>query len=1226
MMQIGKRQQAAAPAPVAKSTGWKKADWNQDRKPNRVDMTLLSKISEQTINENLEKRFHAGEIYTYIGHVLISVNPFKDLGIYTDDILRSYIGKNLIEMPPHVFAIAESAYYRMKGYKENQCVIISGESGAGKTEAAKKIMQYIANVSTDGGRGDSAIQQVKDMVLATNPLLESFGNAKTLRNNNSSRFGKYLEIQFNDHGLPVGANIINYLLEKGRVVSQIQNERNFHIFYQFCQGASEEYRNAYGIGTPDNYVLTCQSGCMTVDGIDDLSEYKDVLHAMNVIGITAQEQSDIHRLLAAILWAGNITFTASQENSEDAVIQERDALDTVAYLLGVPAEALEKSIISKVVETYRGGRRSTRYEVPLNVVQAHAVRDALAKVLYERMFDWIVQRVNAAMRSRQPPALTIGVLDIYGFEIFDHNSFEQLCINYVNEKLQQIFIELTLKTEQEEYVSEGIQWTPIEYFNNKIVCDLIEERRPPGVLSIMNDACATAHADTEAADRSLGQRLSSIASHPHFHNRGTAFTICHYAGDVSYEINGMTEKNKDAMNKDLLELIKLSENGYLQSLFPEDVDRENKKRPPTAGDKIKNSAGDLVSTLMGCQPSYIRCIKPNANKSPKEYDEKMSLHQVKYLGLLENVRVRRAGFASRQSYERFLGRFYMLSSKTCYAGECTWTGDPKKGAQTILQDTGIGKEEWQLGKTKAFIKRPETLFELEAMRDQYWHRMATRIQRAWRRHLIYRNKCATAIQTAWRNYKGLNVYVQMRDYGHQVLAGRKERRRFSLISMRRFMGDYLDVAGSAGAHLRAVASLSSSELIIFSDKIQVVVTRLLRSSKLSPRILVMTDKAVYIIVTKLEGKVAVQKLESKIPLAQLSGMSMSPNQDDFLVLHVSGDDDVPLTTNFKTELAAYIVHQSNNRVRLTIEPETRWTDKHDKKKGTLKFLKDETLKNFKFSKDKVSIATGQPASSVSNPPAKRLPRPPKSTTSGATRRPANTNANGKRATPRAAQPAAAAVQPSASARSPPPGDTAPLRAPPRAPVPSPPPRVTKPMFRALYAFNAQAEGELVLTQGETVEVVTKEDSGWWLAKSAAGTEGWVPSNYLEEIKEQARPVPPAAPPRRPVSQMQSSMSEPRSLASLANNSSTTSSQPNLATGSAGNLTSNPNQASTTSVASANSSTLGSLSDMRVATPLAGMTAQAAGGEDNIPQWKKELMARKAGQAVRASMAFPWVEQ
>ncbi|KAJ2840268.1 class II myosin, partial [Coemansia sp. 'formosensis'] len=709
---------------MARGARPKKADWSEGTTKKKQagvsDMTMLSKITNEAINENLKQRFENADIYTYIGNVLISVNPFKDLGIYTPQILKSYENKNRMELAPHVYAIAEGAFRNMIAYKESQCVIISGESGAGKTEAAKKIMEYIAAVS---GGNSTSIKEIKDMVLATNPLLESFGCAKTLRNNNSSRHGKYLEIQFNGGGEPVGAIITNYLLEKGRVVGQIRNERNFHIFYQFTKAASQTYRDQYGISGPESYLYTSAAGCLDVPNIDDSSDYADTLKAMSVIGISSAEQDGIHRMLATILWLGNVQFVDNGEGN--STITDQDIINFVAHLLDSNPEMVKKALISRTIETSRGGRRGSIYDVPLNIAQARSARDGLAKAIYDRLFDWIVVRVNKAMQARSESSYIIGVLDIYGFEIFDQNSFEQLCINYVNEKLQQIFIELTLKAEQEEYVREQIKWTPIDYFNNKIVCDLIEAKRPPGVFAAMNDACATAHADPKAADQSLSQRLSACSHSKHFELLNSTFTVKHYAGDVNYSLSGMTDKNKDQLLRDHLELCKSSRDVFLQNLFPEPLAEDSKKRPPTASDRIKHSANELVTKLMQSQPSYIRTIKPNENKSPSEFNDKRVLHQVKYLGLCENIRIRRAGFAYRQTFEKFVERFYLLSSKTSYAGDYIWTGSSKDACVQILRDTEIAPEEWQIGTTKAFIRHPETLWALENKRDQYWHMMAT---------------------------------------------------------------------------------------------------------------------------------------------------------------------------------------------------------------------------------------------------------------------------------------------------------------------------------------------------------------------------------------------------------------------------------------------------------------------------------------------------------------------
>ncbi|KAH9044764.1 P-loop containing nucleoside triphosphate hydrolase protein [Lactarius pseudohatsudake] len=1102
----------SAPSKVAK------ADWKEGFKKKHVgvsDMTLLTTISNESINDNLQKRWTSGEIYTYIGAVLISVNPFRDLGIYTEEVLRRYQGKNRLEVPPHVFGIAESAYYNMNAYKENQCVIISGESGAGKTEAAKRIMQYIAAVS--GGQ-DSSIQQIKEMVLATNPLLESFGCAKTLRNNNSSRHGKYLEIMFNEHAEPIGAQITNYLLEKARVVGQVRNERNFHIFYQFTKAASDEQREAFGLQGPEAYAYTSLSNCLEVEGINDNNDFSDTLRAMNVIGLSAEEQSEIFRMLAIILWLGNVQYDEMDDGN--AAISDTGVTDFIAYLMDVDGAQVQKVLTSKVVETQRGGRRGSVYDVPLNPAQASSGRDALAKAIYNNLFEWIVSRVNISMKPRGAVNQLIGILDIFGFEIFEENSFEQLCINYVNEKLQQIFIELTLKTEQEEYVREQIKWTEIKYFNNKIVCDLIEERRPPGIFAALNDATATAHADPTAADNSFIQRTAALATNPHFEARGSQFLVKHYAGDVMYQVSGMTDKNKDALVKDLLDLISMSSNTFLQMLFPERPDPNSKKRPPTAGDRIKASAGALVENLMRARPSYIRTIKPNQNRSASEFDTKAVLHQIKYLGLQENIRVRRAGFAYRNTFEKMVERFYLLSPNTSYAGEYTWNGDPRSGCEKILIDTGIAKEEWQMGVTKAFIKNPETLFALETMRDRYWHNMAARIQRAYRNYMRYKNECAKRIQRFWKNNKESIVYAQKRDYGHQILADRKERRRFSLISYRRFMGDYLDLNGDSalGGELKSVCGIGADN-VAFSARIQLLVSKLGRSSKPSPRFLVITGKAVHIVVTIATKDGSTQTiLERKIPLVTIKSIAMSSLRDDWMVK----EGDPVFSCYFKTELASVLLQLTSASINLVIGPVVDYAKKKEKR-AQIKFVKDETAqKGDQYKSHTVHVPSGQPSNSRSRPPAKRKAGVVRPVTQGKLLRKGGPSkpSGGSRPRP-AAQPLprssapAPVIKPVASTAS----STA-SRAPPPPPVrdrvpPSAPQEPDIPMYRAKYAFEGQP-GEVSLVKDDLVELVEKDENGWWLVKKD-GMEGWAPSNYLELVppRPKAAPAPPPAPRRPP---------------------------------------------------------------------------------------------------------------
>ncbi|PVU88880.1 hypothetical protein BB559_005331 [Furculomyces boomerangus] len=1147
---------------TAKGKAFNKATWadssTRKKQAGVSDMTLLSKITNEEISENLKKRFQNAEIYTYIGNVLISVNPFKDLGIYTPEIIKSYQGKNKLELAPHVYAIAEGSFKNMISYRENQCVIISGESGAGKTEAAKRILEYIAVVS---GESSSSIQKVKEMTLATSPLLEGFGNAKTLRNNNSSRHGKYLEVQFNTSGEPTGAKITNYLLEKSRVVSQIKNERNFHIFYQITKAVPQKYRDMFGISKPEDFKYTSAAGCINVNNIDDVSDYNEVMNAMNIIGLSSQEQEGLLCLLSAILWLGNVEFIEN-ENSESKIANP-DVVDFISYLIQTDSALLTSTLETRIIETVRSGRRGSIYNVPLNRTQAIAARDGLAMAIYTRMFDWIVSRVNSSLEATSTVSNQIGVLDIYGFEIFDKNSFEQLCINYVNEKLQQIFIELTLKTEQEEYVREQIVWTPIDYFNNKVVCDLIESRRPPGLFATMNDAVATAHADSTAADNSLKQRLSSMNS-KYFELRDVSFTVKHYAGNVTYDISGMTDKNKDQLLRDHLNLCTNSSNRFLAGLFNENDMSENKKRPPTASDRIKTSANDLVVKLSNSQPSYVRTIKPNENKSSTEYDERRVLHQVKYLGLCENIRVRRAGFAYRQTFDKFVERFYLLSGSTSYAGEYTWKGDTKTACAQIFRDTNISREEWQMGVTKTFIRHPETLWALENMREKYWYNMAVRIQRAWRRYMAYKNECARKIQTAYRKNKNNLMYVQTRNYGHRLLDGRKERRRFSLVSYRTYFGDYLNVNHSQsgqGSITRSTLKLGSNDRVVFSGNVDFLVSRQMRSAKPAPRIFVLTNQYIYIISQTVERGLYKQTLEQKAALVSISKISLSPLQDGWTILIIDQVPSFVFRSDMKTEILTHLMMLTNGRIQLSISPQLEYYNKK-MKLCKLQFSKNESAKFEAFNSKSVVVASGMPPNSESNPPARRLQsqsfkkvvnqvrKTPAQTTKTPKTQPTYNNPpprqnnvapqlkmpdagdfgikQGSFGQQKAVQPAMQMPQPRVSQNQ----ETAkpnlntqlaqrlnqnsrfsndqsrPQNSINQSMANNRPSNTYQRPAVTSISQNKPQNINMNLITGQEYEVLEKNPNGWWFAKNSSGQSGWIPSNYLDPVpRESSQSIP-----------------------------------------------------------------------------------------------------------------------
>eukprot|EP01100_Stratorugosa_tubuloviscum_P012323 TRINITY_DN580_c0_g2_i1.p1 TRINITY_DN580_c0_g2~~TRINITY_DN580_c0_g2_i1.p1 ORF type:complete len:1264 (+),score=732.79 TRINITY_DN580_c0_g2_i1:136-3927(+) len=939
------------------------------------DMTLLTKVNNENILQNLKERFEADIIYTNIGDVLISVNPFKWIDIYGEEVLQDYVGKVRIEMPPHIFSISEAAYRSMLAEKENQCVIISGESGAGKTEAAKKIMQYVAAVSGGDAKGQAQLEKIKNIILETNPLLEAFGNAKTLRNNNSSRFGKYFEIQFDTSGNPDGGCITNYLLEKSRIVFQAEGERNFHIFYQFCKAASQKEKEEFGLSGPEGFYYISQGNCMDVDTVDDYQEWADMRRAMTVIGLTPQEQNSIFTLVAIVLWIGNIDFN---EQGEKATVADPSVLEYVASLLSIPAPFLKNAIEIREVETKHGQQRGTTYKVPLNKVQAAATRDALAKAIYSRLFDWLVVRVNSAMH-KPGTGLSIGVLDIYGFEVFQKNGFEQLCINYVNEKLQQIFIEFTLKLEQEEYVKEGIKWTEIKYFNNKIVLDLIEAKSPPGIFCVLDDVARSVHSQAEGADKALCQRITSCSTNPHFDMRGQSFCVKHYAGDVTYEVQGMIEKNKDSVLKDLLEAISISQNKFLLTLFPDRPDEDAKKGPTTAGFKIKTQAGNLVATLSKAMPHYVRCIKPNDTKKAGDFDNQRILHQIKYLGLLDNIKVRRAGFAYRTTFDRFIERFYLLSGRTSYAAKKIWKGDTVSGCRAILEDSPVGPDEWQIGKTKVFLRHPETLFTMEDLRINYYHNMCDRIKNAyknfksfkgfcvnrikkaflnWRRYKI---ECTTTLQRCWRTYKDCAPYYDIRIKNETNFANKKERHRFSITSVRRYFGDYL-VMKTQQKLLEAMGQ-GAHENVLFSAKSKIVVSPgILRADKLSPRFLILTVQALYLIMLVKRKNLIVHQIDRRIPINAITGCTLSPFSDNYVVLHCTPPEwDVVIETDFKTELVAWLTSKGSVS-RVDFNEKINYLKKKQSKKS-LSFIKDERFKPALFKKDKVMVAAGLAASS-----------------------------------------------------------------------------------------------------------------------------------------------------------------------------------------------------------------------------------------------------------------------
>uniref|UniRef100_H3ATP1 Unconventional myosin-Id n=1 Tax=Latimeria chalumnae TaxID=7897 RepID=H3ATP1_LATCH len=749
------------------------------------DFILIDKMACPSFLKNLQiKKFEKGRIYTYIGEVVVSVNPYRTMNIYGKDTIEQYKGRELYERPPHLFAIADAAYKAMKRRSKDTCIVISGESGAGKTEASKYIMQYIAAVTNPSQRAE--VERVKNILLKSNCVLEAFGNAKTNRNDNSSRFGKYMDINFDFKGDPIGGHISNYLLEKSRVIVQQPGERSFHSFYQLLLGGSEKILRSLHLQKDPKAYNYISVGGQLKSSINDGADFKAVADAMKVIGFRPEEVQTAYKILATILHLGNLKFMM---DGDTTLIENNKVVSVIADLLSTRSELVEKALLYRTVATGRDviDKQHTEQEASYG-------RNAFAKAIYERLFCWIVDRINDIIKVKNYDAkvhgknTVIGVLDIYGFEIFENNSFEQFCINYCNEKLQQLFIQLVLKQEQEEYQREGIPWKHIDYFNNQIIVDLVEQQHK-GIIAILDDACMNVGRVTD--EMFLEALNTKLGKHAHFSSRKLCatdkslefdrdFRIRHYAGDVIYSVVGFIDKNKDTLFQDFKRLMYNSSNPVLKNMWPEGKlgISEVTKRPLTAATLFKNSMIALVENLASKEPYYVRCVKPNDMKSPLLFDEKRCKHQVEYLGLLENVRVRRAGFAYRQTYDRFLQRYKMIS-------EFTWPNHDlssnQEAVKRLMESCGF-EHDVGYGRTKIFIRTPRTLFTLEDLRTQMIQRIVLFLQKVWRGTLARlhykKTRAALIIIKHYRRYK-VKSYIRevtkrfhgvktMKDYGKHI--------------------------------------------------------------------------------------------------------------------------------------------------------------------------------------------------------------------------------------------------------------------------------------------------------------------------------------------------------------------------------------------------------------------------------------------------------------------------
>uniref|UniRef100_A0A8C1FWG9 Myosin VIIBb n=1 Tax=Cyprinus carpio carpio TaxID=630221 RepID=A0A8C1FWG9_CYPCA len=746
------------------------------------DMIRLGDLSEAGLLRNLLVRHKQGSIYTYVGSVLVAMNPYQMLPIYTAEQVDLYHRRKLGELPPHIFAIADSCYYNMRRKNRNQCCIISGESGAGKTESTKLILQFLAAVSGQHS-------WVEQQIIQANPVLEAFGNAKTIRNDNSSRFGKYVEIFFNKEGAIEGAHMEQYLLEKSRVCHQAPQERNYHIFYCMLSGMPSDHKKTLSLGDASQFKYLSEGNCLTCDGRDDTEEFGRIRSALKILTFSDRDCWEIFKLLAAILHMGNIDFQSTIMNNMDSSdVMSSSHFSVTAKLLEVDDAVLEKSLTHRSFMTNR-----EIVTKPLSSEKAIHTRDAFAKpqTFKQRLFVWMFTKINSAIHKPQTdkPTYTrksIGLLDIFGFENFRQNSFEQLCINYANEHLQQFFVRHIFKLEQDEYSKEGISWKHIAFNDNQKILDLLAVK-PLNILALIDEE-STFPKGTDATMLNKmnkehdGNKLYMSSKS----NHGMQFGVKHFAGTVYYDCEGFLEKNRDSLSMDIMELFKKSSNKMLKQIFEKDTNTnsvknnnninlmmpknslqqvigDSRRQISTLSGQFRHSLDSLMKALSLCQPFFIRCFKPNDKKMPMVFNRELCMQQLRYSGMLETIKIRKLGYPIRHTFRDFLQRYRVLL-KTVH---CDPNTEPAANCCAAICRAMIRDEEdWKIGKAKVFLRDHHDSF-LELEREQELYRKALIIQRVMLAHkdranFVKKRRAALVLQKNWRGHRDRRDFCKLK--------------------------------------------------------------------------------------------------------------------------------------------------------------------------------------------------------------------------------------------------------------------------------------------------------------------------------------------------------------------------------------------------------------------------------------------------------------------------------
>ncbi|XP_065164956.1 myosin heavy chain, muscle isoform X3 [Atheta coriaria] len=741
------------------------------------DMSNLTYLNDASVLHNLKQRYYHKLIYTYSGLFCVAINPYKRFPVYTNRCAKLYRGKRRNEVPPHIFAISDGAYVNMLTNHENQSMLITGESGAGKTENTKKVIAYFATVGASSKKPteeDKKKGSLEDQVVQTNPVLEAFGNAKTVRNDNSSRFGKFIRIHFGPTGKLAGADIETYLLEKARVISQQTLERSYHIFYQMMSGSVTGLKQLCLLSNNITDYYFVAQGKTTIPSVDDGEEMQITDQAFDVLGFTQQEKDDIYKITAAVMHMGCMKFK-QRGREEQAEADGTEEGDRVAKLLGIETAGLYTALVKPRIKV--GNEFVTQGR---NVNQVSYSVGAMSKAMFDRLFKFLVKKCNETLDTKQKRQHFIGVLDIAGFEIFDYNGFEQLCINFTNEKLQQFFNHHMFVLEQEEYAKEGIQWAFIDFGMDLLACiELIE--KPMGILSILEEESMF----PKATDKTFEEKLNNnhLGKSGNFLKpkppkpgcQAAHFAIGHYAGNVGYNITGWLEKNKDPLNDTVVDLYKKGTNKLLCEIFADHPGQSGGAGADAGGkggrgkkgggfatvsSSYKEQLNNLMTTLKSTQPHFVRCIIPNELKQPGVIDSHLVMHQLTCNGVLEGIRICRKGFPNRMVYPDFKLRYKILNP-AAVAKE----SDEKKCAAHILDNTGLDPENYRLGHTKVFF-RAGILGQMEELRDDRLGKIVTWMQ-SWVRGYLSRKEFKKlqeqriALQVCQRN---LRKYLKLRTW------------------------------------------------------------------------------------------------------------------------------------------------------------------------------------------------------------------------------------------------------------------------------------------------------------------------------------------------------------------------------------------------------------------------------------------------------------------------------